>query len=93
MAAHRRFSFVVFALVACTATCALQPSLNEELSSNEVYSRTLPSDSLLTDIMAQCFRGINMEAMTCIRVRVLSYLDQIMGEFKFILINSKNNIN
>ncbi|KAF4532558.1 hypothetical protein B566_EDAN008482 [Ephemera danica] len=80
MAAHRRSSLVVFALVACVATsAALQPSLNEELSSNEVYSRTLASDSLLSDIMAQCFRGINMEAMTCIRVRVLSYLDQLMG--------------
>ncbi|XP_059489140.1 uncharacterized protein LOC132204570 [Neocloeon triangulifer] len=61
------------------AAVALQPHMPADVASNEVLQRQMAGDSLLSDIMNQCFHSLNLESMTCMRVRVLMYMNQLLG--------------
>jgi hypothetical protein len=71
---------VLLALLAA-GTLGLQPQMPHDVASNEVFQRQIAGDSLLSDIMSQCFQSLNFESMTCMRVRVLMYMNQLLGEF------------
>jgi len=73
---------VVVLLSVAAAASALQPQMPLDVASNEIQ-RQMAADSLLSDIMNQCFQSLNLESMTCMRVRVLMYMNQLLGQFQF----------
>ncbi|CAB3367746.1 Hypothetical predicted protein [Cloeon dipterum] len=68
---------VILSLLA-GAAFALQPQMPADVASNEIQ-RQMSGDNLLSDIMNQCFQSLNLESMTCMRVRVLMYMNQLMA--------------
>lgn len=74
---------VVLVALLAAGTLGLQPQMPHEVASNEIFQRQIAGDSLLSDIMSQCFQSLNFESMTCMRVRVLMYMNQLLGKCNF----------